>query len=165
MLHLLQADPFKVLTTLLLQVQCSRKLSFPELSSFLRPFFSRIFHIVQHCYFLFRLFQLVYLHCSTWFICPPLPMQDSHSTLAYQHITLLPPTLYILPLHPPHPFMFLEVLLYLLLPLPLLIPSEFFNRLLEVFESEALNFSNLSHLILWILSVSRNPTYTCLPFS
>ena len=71
--------------------------------------------ICEHCVFLFGLFQLVYLYCSTW---SPLLMQHSRHTLDFKPFTFLPPTLYFLPLHPPHCFMFLAVLLHLLLILP-----------------------------------------------
>ena len=46
-------------------------------------------------------------------------MQHSHPTLAFKPLVLIPPTLYLLPLHPHQCFMLLAVSLYLLLPLPL----------------------------------------------
>ena len=111
----------KVLTILLLQVRCSRHLSLLEFPNLLT---------LQ--------FLLVYFHCSTWL------MQCSNLTLPHRQSTFLLPTSYFLSLHPPHPFMFLVVVLYLRLPLPLLTRSGFLNRMLEIFESEALNFSTLS---------------------
>ena len=36
------------------------------------------------------------LHCSNWFIWPPLPMQRSFSTLVDKHPVLLPSILYLL---------------------------------------------------------------------
>ena len=91
-----------------------------------------------------------------------LPMQRSCSTLAYKFSTLLLPASYLLFLHPPRPLMYLA---FLLLSLHPLFHSGFFNGMLEVFVPEALDFSTLSHFILWILSVSRNPTLTHLPLS
>ena len=44
-------------------------------------------------------------------------MQHSRPTLAFKPLIPLPPTLYLLPVHPPHRLMFLAVFLYLLLPL------------------------------------------------
>ena len=85
-------------------------------------------------------------------------MQRSSPILVYKHSTLLPPTSYLLSLHLPHPFIFLAVLLYLMLPLPPLNCSGFFWGMLEVFKPEALNLSTVSRFILWILSVSRSPT-------
>ena len=46
-------------------------------------------------------------------------MHHSHPTLAFKLLILFPPTLYLLPLHPHHRFMLLDVSLYLLLSLPL----------------------------------------------
>ena len=74
-------------------------------------------HTCQHCVFLFGLLQLVYLHNSTWPICTPLPMQRYHPTLLFKLDNFLRPSLYLLPLHPPHPVMFLAVFLSFLLPL------------------------------------------------
>ena len=45
-------------------------------------------------------------------------MQHSHPTLTFKLLILFPPTLYLLPLHPYHRLMFLDVSLYLLLSLP-----------------------------------------------
>ena len=62
----------------------------------------------QHCILLFGLHQLVYIQCSTWLIWP----------LLYQFnapVTPLPSYF----LHPAHLLIFLDVFLYLLLPLPL----------------------------------------------
>ena len=81
---------------------------------------------------------LTSLYTSTWSICPPLPFQRSHSTLAFKPPILLPPTSYLLSLHSTHPHMFTAVFLYLLLPLPHLTRSGFFNKMPEVFEPGAL---------------------------
>ena len=43
--------------------------------------------------------------------------------------------------------------------------SGFFNGMPEIFQPGALNYYTLSHLILWILFVFRNPTLTHLPLS
>ena len=48
---------------------------------------------------------------------------------------------------------------------PPLTLSGFFNRMLEVFEHEALNYFTFSRLILSTLSVSRNPILSHLPLS
>ena len=81
-------------------------------------------------------------------------------TLVIKPPTLLPPTLYLLSLHLPHPFMFLDIFLYFLLPLPPQIRLEFFNGMQEVFVPGALNYYTLPRLNLWILSVFRNPIFT-----
>ena len=54
-------------------------------------------------------------------------MQHSHPTLAFKHLILFLPSLYLLPLHPHHRLMLLAVSFYLLLPLPL--PD--FRRILQ----------------------------------
>ena len=46
-------------------------------------------------------------------------MQHSHPTIAFNPLTVFPPTLYLLPLHPHHRLMLLAVSFYLLLLLPL----------------------------------------------
>ena len=61
----------------------------------------------------------------------PLPMQRSRLNLAYKHSILLPPTSYLLYLHPLHPLMILVVFLYLLLLSPLN-RLGFFSRMPEV---------------------------------
>ena len=94
-----------------------------------------------------------------------MPMQHFRPTQAYKLPTFLPPTLYLSSLHPPQPLMFLAVLLYLLLPLPPLSRSGFFNGMLKVFEPKVLNFSTLSRVILWILSKFRNAVLIRLPLS
>ena len=82
-------------------------------------------------------------------------MQRSHPTLAFKSSTILLSTLYLLLLHPSYPLVFLVVFLFLLLPLPPLTRSEFYNGRLKIFEPGALNYYTLSHLILRILSVSK----------
>ena len=61
--------------------------------------------------------------------------------------------------------MFLAIFLLRLLPLPPLTGSGFFNRMPKVFKPEVLNYFTLPHFILRILSLSRNPILTHLPFS
>ena len=78
-------------------------LEIPHLPTLCRPL-----HIPQAC--LPPLFNLVHLVF-------PLLMQHCHPNLAFKPPTLLPPTSYLLPMHPPHPVMFLAAFLYLLLPL------------------------------------------------
>ena len=112
-------------------------------------------HAYQNCDFLLGLLQLVYLHSSIW---PPLLMLHSHLTRVFKSLILFPPTLYLLSLPPHHPLMLLAVSLYLLLLLPLLIPSGFFNGMIEVSESGALNFHTLFRLIPLTLIVFRNLT-------
>ena len=79
------------------------------------------FHFHQHCVFLLGLFQLVYLHCTTWLSGRPLLMHSS-PTLTFKPLIPLPPTLYLLPLCLHHRLMFLAVFLYFLLPLPQQLP-------------------------------------------
>ena len=81
----------------------------------LRPCFIWRSHTYQHCDFLLGPLQLIYLHCSIW---NSLLMQHSRSTLAFKPHFPLPPTWYLLTLHPYHHLMFMAVFLYLLLPLP-----------------------------------------------
>ena len=50
---------------------------------------------------------------------PLLLMQHSHPTLTFKFLILLPPTLYLLPLHPHDRLMLLAVSLYLVLSFPL----------------------------------------------
>ena len=69
-----------------------------------------------------------------------------------------------LPLHPPHPLIFLAVFPYLLPSFPPRTCSGFLNGMQEVFEPGALNCYILSRLILWTLSVARNPTLTHFSF-
>ena len=63
-----------------------------ELSSLLHPYFFWKSHTYQPCGFLFGLLQLVYLHCSTWSICPP-PSAD----------TAIPPHSCLQTSYPPFP--------------------------------------------------------------
>ena len=82
-------------------------------------------------------------------------MLHSRPTLAFNPLIPLPPTSYFFPLHPHHRLMFLAVFLYLLL-FPTWTPSGFFNGMLEVSESGALNYYKLFGLILLALFVSWN---------
>ena len=77
-------------------------------------------------------------------------MHHSHPILAFKLLIPFSPTLFLLPLHPHHCLMLLAVSLYLLLLLPLLTLSGFF-------EPGALNCYTFFHLILLTLLVSRNP--------
>ena len=86
-------------------------------------------------------------------------MQHSRPTLAFKPLIPLP---HILCLLPQHRLFLLAVSLHLLLPLPLT-PSEFFNGMLAVSETEALNCYTFFRPILLTLSVSRNPILTHLP--
>ena len=138
MLYLLQKGPFKVLTSLIFQIQHSRQLLILELPSLLRSCFFWRSHTYQHCVFLFGLLQIVYLHFATWPIWPsanaaPLPYPRRQASYP------LPPTLYLLPLYPHHHcFMFLADFLYLLLFFSPMTSSEFFNEMLGVSEPAAL---------------------------
>ena len=92
-------------------------------------------------------------------------MQHSHPTLAFKPPILFPPTLYLLPLHPYYRLMLLAVSLYLLLPLPSLTPSGFFNEMLGVSKPGVLNCYTLFRLIPLTLFVSRNLTLIYFPLS
>ena len=92
-------------------------------------------------------------------------MQHSHPTLTFKPLILFPPTLYLLPLHPHHRPMFLAVSLYLLLALPSLTPSGFFNGMLGVSEPGALNCCTLFRLIPLTSFVCRNRSSIYLPLS
>ena len=83
-------------------------------------------------------------------------MQHSHPTLAFKPLILFLPTSYLLPLHLHHHFMLLAVFLYLLLLLPSLTTSEFFDGMLGISEPGALNCCTFFRLILLTLFVSRN---------
>ena len=112
-------------------------------SPLLRPcFFSR-----QHCDFLLSRLQLKYLLCSIRPSC-----QCSTSALLLSSNVLSP----FCSLHPHHHLMFLAISLHLLLPLPRLTPSGFFNGMLTVSEPEVLNLCSFFCLILLTLFVSRN---------
>ena len=98
---------------------------------------------------------------SSWYTSiaqsgPLLLMQHSHSTIAFKPLILYPPTLYRLPLHPHHRLMLLAVSLYLLLPLPFLNSSGYFNGMLGISKPGVLNFYTLFRLIPLTLFVSRN---------
>ena len=107
---------------------------------------------------------------SSWYISnaqsgPLLLLQHLHPTLAFKPSILFPPTLYLLLLHPYHCLMLLAASLYLLLLLPSLTPSEFFNGMLEVSELGALKCYTLFCLIPLTLFVSRNLILIYLPLS
>ena len=119
----------------------------------------------HHCDSLPGLLQLVCLQCSIWPIWTPfanaaLPphycLQTSYPSAT--HFVSSP-----LALSPP--LMFLAVSLHLLLSLPLLTPSGFFNGMLTISEPGALNYYTFFRLILLTLVVSRNPILTHLPLS
>ena len=140
MFYLLQMGPFKVFATIFLKIHNSRQLSLLVMSFLLRLYFSRRFlHIYQHCDFLFAPLQLVSLHCSTWSIWHSYAnaIPSSHPILVYKPPSDLSPTSYLFPLHPPHSLIFFADFLFLLLSLPPLTRSGFFNGILEFFEPEA----------------------------
>ena len=117
-------------------------------------------------FFIFWLLQLLYLHYSTWFVWLPLPMQRTHHTLLYKPPTLLLVSSYLLPLHSPHPLMFLAISLYLLFPTHDSLRVLQWNA--EDLRARRAELIHLSPLILWILSVVilfRNPILTHLSFS
>ena len=103
-----------------------------------------------------------HMYTSTVQSGPPLPIL--HSRLIFVFKPLIPhlPILYLLRLPPHHRPLLLAVLLRLLSPL---IPSGFFNGMLEVFEPGALNYFTFSRPTLSTLSASRNPILNQLPLS
>ena len=103
------------------------------------------------------------LYISTVQSSPALPMQHFRPTLALKPLIPFPPTLQLLLLHPHHRVMLVAVSFNLLLPIPPLTPSGFFNGMLEVSELEALNFYIIFRLIPLTLFVSRNLTLTHFP--
>ena len=84
---------------------------------------------------------------------------------AFQPLIPFLPILYLLPLLPHHRLLLLVVSLHLLLPLPPLTPSEFFNGMLVVSETGAPNCYTFFCLILLILFVSRNLILIHFPLS
>ena len=94
---------------------------------------------------------------------PPLLMLHSRPTLISKLSIPHLPILYLLPLPSNHRPLLLAVLLHLLPPLLPLTLSGFFNGMLEVSESGALNYFIFYHPIQLILSASRNPILTHLP--
>ena len=84
-------------------------------------------------------------------------MHHSHLILAFKPPIPFPPTLFLLPLHPHHRLMLLDVSLYLLLLLPFSTPCGIFNGMLGVSEPGALNCYTFFRLIPLTLFVSRNP--------
>ena len=84
------------------------------MSPFLRPGFFLRSHTYQHCVFLFGLLQHAHLHCLTWPIWPPPPMQRSRLTHVFKQSILLSP----LVIPSLDTLIFLVVFLYLLLRLP-----------------------------------------------
>ena len=155
MLHLLQMGPFKVLTTLLFQIQNSWQLSLLELF----PAAS-----------LLLLEITLWLPPSTSSICisplfnlVPSAKAAPPPTLAFKPFIPLRPILYLLPLLPHHRLFLLAVCLHLQLPLSPLTPSWFFNGMLVVSEPGALTFYTFFRPIPFTLFASRNPILT--PFS
>ena len=139
----------------------------PGASPLLHPYFFWRFQTYQHCDFLFGLFRLVYLHCSIW------PPSGSISAIAKPPLhprlqDFYPPSAHFVSpfsASSPHRLMLLAISLsttYFLFPLT---PLEFFNGMLEVSEPGAPNFCTFSRLTLLTLFVSRNLTFTHLPFS
>ena len=96
---------------------------------------------------------------------PLLLMQHSHPTRAFKLFILFLSTLYLLPQHPHHRLMLLAVSLYLLLLLPSLTSSAFFNGMVGVSEPGALGCYTLFPLIRLTLFVSRNLTLMYFLFS
>ena len=94
---------------------------------------------------------------------PLLLMQHLHPTLIFKPLILFPPTLYLLLLHPHHRLMILADSLYLLLSLPSLTLSGFFNEMLGVFKPGALTYYTLFRLIPLTLYISRNLILIYLP--
>ena len=149
-------------------------LSLPELSSLLHSCFFWRSPTIQHCDFFFgapstytSTVQSVSSSPSLPMHAPnllSLPMQHPHTTRAYKHPILLPSTrIFSLCIFPTllcfWQFIYTSRFLFFLT------HSGFSNEMLEVFETEVLDFSILSHFIQWILSVSRYPTLTHLPLS
>ena len=104
------------------------------------------------------------LYNSTVQCGPPLLVQHSRSTLIFKPLITFLPILYLFPLPPHHRPLLLAVLLRLLIPFSL-IPSGFFNGMLEVFEPGALNCYTFFRPTPSTLSVSRNPILTHLSLS
>ena len=109
------------------------------------------------CDLLFGLPELVYLNYSS-VMWPTTANEALPHQRACKHRVLLPPT--SPPSAPSHPFVILNVLLFLLLSLHSLTRLRFFNGMMEVFKPEATHFSTLSRFILLILSVSGDPILT-----
>ena len=92
-------------------------------------------------------------------------MLHSRPTLVSKSLIPHLPILYLLPLHPHHRPLLLNVLLRLLPPLLPLTLSGFFNGILGVFEQGALNYFTFFRPILSTLSACRNLILTPLPLS
>ena len=84
-------------------------------------------------------------------------MKHSQPILAFKPLILLPPTSYLLPLHPHHRLMLLAVFLTSCF-LFSLTPSGLFNEMLGVSKPGSLNFYTLFRLIPLTPFVSRNLT-------
>ena len=156
MLHLLQMGLSKVLTTFPLQIQKSWQLSLLELSPCCVPTCNIVTLSLES--------SDIYTRIFTVQSSSPPQMLHSFLTLIFKPLIPRRPILYLLPVPPHHHLLLLAVLLCLLPPLPLT-PREFFNRMLEVFEPEALNYFTFFRSILLTLSVSKNPIITHLIFS
>ena len=85
-------------------------------------------------------------------------MQLSRSTVVFKAFIPLLLTSNLLLLYPHHRLMLLAVFLYLLPSLPPLIPLEFFNGMLAIFNPGAFNHYTLFGFILLTLFIYRNPT-------
>ena len=101
----------------------------------------------------YLLFNLVHLPPYANAVLPP--------TLAFNPLSFLLPTLYLILLHPTHPFMFLAVFLYLVLPLSLT-PSGSFNGMPKAFNSAALNYNTFFVLQGLSFSELSNPPFSLL---
>ena len=154
MLHLLQMDPSKVLTTFPLQIQNSWQLSLLELPHCCVPTRNTVTSSSDSSN----------MYTSTVQSARPLLMPHLRPTFVFKPLIPLLPILYLLPLLPHHCPLLLAVLLRLQLPLPLT-PSQFFNGMQGVFEPEALSCFTFFRPIPLTLSVSRNPILTHLPLS
>ena len=151
MLHLLQMGPSKVLTTFPVQIQSSWQLSLLELPPPCRNTvkLSSDSSDMYTSTVKYGPYRLMLHFCPTLVSKPLVP-----------HL----PILYCLLLPPHRRPLLLAVLLRLLPPLPLTLLG-FLNGMLEVFEPGVLSYFTFSQPILSILSVSRNPILTPLPFS
>ena len=163
--------PSKVLTTLLFQVQCYRKLLLWELSFLLCLCFSwgpqpsntvTSSSSSQHCDFFF-MSSCRYIFTPLFnlpFFLPTPPLSTNNHHLSGHFVTLLPA-----PFPPFVTLVFPAIFLCHLLPLSPLAHSRFFNAMPQIFKPEALNFSTLSRSILQTLSIFRNSTSMHLLFS
>ena len=158
MLHLLQMSPFKVLTTLLLYIQNSWQLSFPELPPCCVPGSSGDNTVTYSS------------DSSSWYtsiVQSGFPSANAAlcPTLVFKPLIPLLPTSCHLPLHlqpPPHAPCCLSAPPASSSPLT---PSGLFNEMLGVSEPGELNFYTFFRLILLTLFVSKNLTSIHFPLS